>query len=459
MVVASGGIGGNFDLVRQNWPTGWGDPPRDLVAGVPDYVDGALLQATERAGARVINLDRMWHYPEGIKNHSPVWSHHGIRILAGPSSLWLDARGIRFPAPLFPGFDALGALRQVTASGYAYSWFVLDAETLAKEFALSGSEQNGDLTGRDLRLLAGRVRPGPTPEVRAFTERASTSSAPASVPELAAQMNQLAGEHLIDGDALQQTIEARDQQVHSGLGKDPQVVATAAARRFIGDRLLRVVPPHELLDPKHPGAGLAGSGGPLVAVRLHILTRKTLGGLETDLEGRVLTRRRLTAARGVRGGRGGRLRRRRSPRLPLAGGNLPGRLPVHRPDRWPRPWPAPSSGLRGRIRPVGTGPRGAGPPRQPRTRGTSRRTRGPARASSASARSRAICWASRTGSAGGSPCAALSSPTCWVILNRSASRWTRAASMLSMLARSRASSAVTSVAHPVSLVTRAIERR
>ena len=289
VVVASGGIGGNFDLVRQNWPTGWGDPPRDLVAGVPDYVDGALLQATEQAGARVINLDRMWHYPEGIKNHSPVWSNHGIRILPGPSSLWLDARGTRFPAPLFPGFDALGALRQVTASGYSYSWFVLDAETLAKEFALSGSEQNGDLTGRDLRLLAGRVRPGPTPEVRAFTERGVDFVSAASVPELAAQMNQLAGEHLIDSDALQRTIEARDQQVHSGLGKDPQVVATAAARRFLGDRLLRVVPPHELLDPKHPGAGLAGSGGPLVAVRLHILTRKTLGGLETDLEGRVLT--------------------------------------------------------------------------------------------------------------------------------------------------------------------------
>jgi predicted oxidoreductase len=289
VVVASGGIGGNFDLVRQNWPAGWGDAPRDLIAGVPDYVDGALLQATGEAGARVINLDRMWHYPEGIKNHTPIWSHHGIRILAGPSSLWLDARGNRFPAPLFPGFDALGALRQVTASGYSYSWFVLDADTLAKEFALSGSEQNGDLTGKDLRLLAGRVRPGPTPEVRAFTERGVDFVSAGSVPELAAQMNQLAGEHLIDSDRLQRTIEARDLQVHSGLGKDPQVVATAAARRFLGDRLMRVVPPHPLLDRKRPGEGLAGSGGRLVAVRLHVLTRKTLGGLETDLEGRVLT--------------------------------------------------------------------------------------------------------------------------------------------------------------------------
>ena len=289
VVVAGGGIGGNFDLVRQNWPAGWGDPPQDLIAGVPDYVDGALLQATEQAGARVINLDRMWHYPEGIKNHSPIWSHHGIRILAGPSSLWLDARGNRFPAPLFPGFDALGALRQVTTSGYPYSWFVLDADTLAKEFALSGSEQNGDLTGKDLRLLAGRVRPGPTPEVQAFCDRGVDFVSAGSVAELAAQMNQLVGAHLVDADALLRTIESRDLQVHSGLGKDPQVVATAAARRFVGDRLLRVVPPHPLLDLKRPGEGLVGHGGPLYAVRLHVLTRKTLGGLETDLEGRVLT--------------------------------------------------------------------------------------------------------------------------------------------------------------------------
>jgi uncharacterized protein len=289
VVLAGGGIGANFDLVRQWWPAGWGEPPRDLISGVPDYVDGALLQATEAAGARVINRDRMWHYPEGIRNHTPIWSHHGIRILPGPSSLWLDARGNRFPAPLFPGFDALGALRQVTASGFGYSWFVLDEQTLAAEFALSGSEQNGDLTGKNLRLLAGRVRPGPTREVRAFVERGVDFVSAGTVLELAAQMNQLAGAHLIEPDALLRTIEARDLQVRTGLGKDPQVVAAAAARRFLGDRLLRVTPPHPMLDPKAPGEGRAGSGGRLVAVRLHVLTRKTLGGLETDMDGRVLT--------------------------------------------------------------------------------------------------------------------------------------------------------------------------
>jgi predicted oxidoreductase len=288
VVVASGGIGGNFDLVRQNWPASWGSPPQHMIAGVPDYVDGSMLGITEAVGGRVINIDRMWHYPEGILNHSPIWSHHGIRILAGPSSLWLDARGQRFPVPLFPGFDALGALRHVINSGYDYSWFVLDQATLATEIALSGSEQNADLTGKSLRLLAGRVRPGATPEVRAFQDVGVDFVAAGSVLELAAQMNQLAGEHLVDGESLQRVIEARDLQVRSGLGKDPQVVATAAARRFVGDRLMRVVSRHALLDPKDPSIGRAGSGGPLVAIRLHVLTRKTLGGLETDLDGRVL---------------------------------------------------------------------------------------------------------------------------------------------------------------------------
>ena len=290
VVMASGGIGGNFDLIRQNWPADWGPPPQRMIAGVPDYVDGSMLKIIEAAGGRVINPDRMWHYPEGIVNHSPIWSHHGIRILAGPSSLWLDARGQRFPVPLFPGFDALGALRHVIKSGYDYSWFVLDQATVSAEIALSGSEQNGDLTDRNLRRLAGRVRSGPTPEVRAFQEVGVDFVSAKSVLELAAQMNQLVGEHLIDGEALRETIEARDLQVRSGLGKDPQVVATAAARRFLGDRLLRVVAPHELLDPKARGEGRAGSGAPLIAIRLHVLTRKTLGGLETDLDGRVLRR-------------------------------------------------------------------------------------------------------------------------------------------------------------------------
>ncbi|MBO3084900.1 FAD-binding dehydrogenase [Cellulomonas fengjieae] len=279
VVVATGGIGADHDLVRAAWPASAGRLPQRMLSGVPDHVDGSGIAAARASGAAVVHEDRMWHYPEGITNHSPVWSQHGIRILAGPSSLWLDADGNRLPAPLFPGFDSLGSLRHITGRGDDHSWFVLDRTILGSEFALSGSEQNPDLTGKDLRLLLDRVKPGAVGPVEAFAEGSDEFLWADTPAELAAKMNALSGSDRIDAHALERTIVARDRQVTTGLGKDHQVVATAMARRYVVDRLIRVAAPHRLLDPAH---------GPLLAVRLSVLTRKTLGGLHTDLEGRVL---------------------------------------------------------------------------------------------------------------------------------------------------------------------------
>ena len=280
VIVTSGGIGANHDLVRQNWPGRYGQPPAELLSGVPDSTDGLMLGVTERAGGRVINPDRMWHYPEGIINHSPVWSAHGIRILSGPSPLWLDAFGHRLPAPLFPGFDSLGAVRHITASGRSHSWFLLDQRTIGPEFGLSGSEQNPDLTGRSVKLLLTTRAGGKiTPALQAFLDHGVDFLTAPTLVELAQKMNELVGEPLVDAEDLAHTVELRDGQVRAELGKDPQIVATAGARRYFGDRKMRTVEPHEMLDP---------AAGPLIAVRLHILTRKTLGGLETDLSARVL---------------------------------------------------------------------------------------------------------------------------------------------------------------------------
>ena len=275
IIVTSGGIGGNHELVRRNWPAGFGDPPATMISGVPDSTDGLMLGIAEKAGGRLINGDRMWHYPEGVVNHSPVWTRHGIRVLSGPSPLWLDASGNRLPTPLFPGFDSLGTVRHITSTGYAWSWFLTDLRTIGPEFGLSGSEQNDDLTGRSVpKLILERFGGKVTPAVQAFLDRGVDFLTADALPELAAKMNALVGEDLIDAAALAHTVELRDSQVRAGLGKDPQVVATAGARRYFGDRRMRTVAPHEMLDP---------AAGPLVAVRLHILTRKTLGGLETDL--------------------------------------------------------------------------------------------------------------------------------------------------------------------------------
>jgi hypothetical protein len=221
----------------------------------------------------------MWHYPEGVRNPEPIWSHHGIRILPGPTSLWLDAHGRRLPSPLFPGFDALGALEHITRSGHQHSWFLLNERTIGHEFALSGSEQNLDLTERDVRRLVKRALPGARTQVEEFADRCPDFLRAERLDDLVAKMNALVGEPLIDLAELEREVVARDLQVASGLGKDAQVIATAAARRFATDRLIRVVKPHRLLDPE---------AGPLIAVRLSMLTRKTLGGLHTDLDARVL---------------------------------------------------------------------------------------------------------------------------------------------------------------------------
>jgi uncharacterized protein len=280
VIVTSGGIGGNHDLVRANWPKRMGRVPEQLLAGVPAHVDGRMIGITEKAGARVINRDRMWHYTEGITNYDPIWPLHGIRIIPGPSSLWLDAKGKRLPVPLFPGFDTLGTLEYIAKSGYDYTWFVLNAKIIEKEFALSGQEQNPDLTGRSVRqLLASRARSGPPGPVQAFVDRGVDFVSADSLRDLVSAMNKLPDVLALDYATVAEEVIARDREVVNKFTKDSQITAIRAARGYLGDRLGRVIAPHRLADPK---------AGPLIAVKLHILTRKTLGGLETDLDSRVL---------------------------------------------------------------------------------------------------------------------------------------------------------------------------
>src|SRR5581483_2050439 len=280
VIVASGGIGGNLELVRQSWPKRLGAPPSRMICGVPDHVDGRMLAITEAAGGAVINRDRMWHYTEGIQNWSPIWSRHGIRILPGPSSVWLDARGRRLPVPLFPGFDTLGTLEHIMRTGYDYSWFVLSQKIIEREFALSGSEQNPDLTsGSWLQIVRSRRMGGAPPPVKAFMEKGADFIVERNLSALVERMNELTGEALIDRASLEREIAARDREIDNAFTKDAQITAIRGARNYLGDKLIRVARPHRLLDP---------ANGPLIAVRLWILTRKTLGGLATDLEARVL---------------------------------------------------------------------------------------------------------------------------------------------------------------------------
>ncbi len=279
VIVASGGIGGNHDLVRQNWPARLGTPPSHMLSGVPDHVDGRLIGITESAGGHLINRDRMWHYVEGITNYAPVWSRHGIRILPGPSSMWFDALGRRLPVPLFPGFDTLGTLAYLRTTGHDHSWFILSTKIIRKEFALSGSEQNPDLTGKSVRGVLGRAGGAVPAPVQRFLDQGADFVTASDVPTLVAKMNALTPQPLLDPAQIEREIRARDREIDNPFTKDLQVVAMRGARHYLGDKLIRVAPPHRLLDP---------DAGPLIAVRLHVLTRKTLGGLETDLDSRVM---------------------------------------------------------------------------------------------------------------------------------------------------------------------------
>ncbi len=281
VLVSSGGIGHNHDMIRRNWPTErLGPCPETLISGVPAHVDGRMLGISEAAGGRIVNRDRMWHYTEGINNWDPVWPDHAIRIIPGPSSLWFDANGKRLPAPCFPGFDTNATMREILSTGYDYSWFVLTQSIIEKEFALSGSEQNPDITGKDLKLtLKSRAAKGAPGPVEAFKRHGVDFVVADTLPELVRGMNEIARGPELDLADLERQIIARDRELDNKYSKDAQLMAIANARRSLGDKLGRVAAPHRILDPAH---------GPLIAVRLNILTRKTLGGLQTDLDSQVI---------------------------------------------------------------------------------------------------------------------------------------------------------------------------
>ncbi|MFF0453876.1 FAD-binding dehydrogenase [Nocardia africana] len=281
VLVSSGGIGHNHELIRKNWPTErLGPCPQTMISGVPAHVDGRMLEISESAGGRIVNRDRMWHYTEGIHNWDPIWPDHAIRIIPGPSSLWFDANGKRLPAPCFPGFDTNATMKAILDTGYDYSWFVLTQSIIEKEFALSGSEQNPDITGKDLKLtLKSRAAKGAPGPVEAFKRHGVDFVVADTLPELVRGMNEIARGPQLDVAVLEHQIVARDRELDNKYSKDAQLMAIANARRSLGDKLGRVAAPHRILDPAH---------GPLIAVRLNVLTRKTLGGLQTNLDSQVI---------------------------------------------------------------------------------------------------------------------------------------------------------------------------
>jgi uncharacterized protein len=283
VVVTSGGIGHNHALMRANWPTERvGPAPEHMITGVPAHVDGRMLAITESAGGRVINRDRMWAYVEGVHNWDPIWPDHAIRILPGPSSMWFDANGKRLEGMSgVPGADSVGSMKQILATGCDYSWFILTQTIIEKEFALSGSEQNPDITLKDLKFLVkSRLAKGAPAPVEAFKQHGEDFVVADNLADLVAAMNGLARGPQLDLAEIERQIVARDRELDNAFGKDVQLMAIDNARKSRTDKLVRVAKPHKILDPAH---------GPLIGVRLNILSRKSLGGLETNLDSQVMS--------------------------------------------------------------------------------------------------------------------------------------------------------------------------
>jgi len=285
VIITTGGIGANHDMVRKYWPQRMGTAPKSMVTGVPAHVDGRMLDIAAGSRVKLVNRDRMWHYTEGLQNWNPIWPQHGIRVLPGPSSMWFDALGRRLPQPYLPGYDTLGTLRHLRTTPdiaqYDHSWFILTQKMIGKEFALSGSEQNPDITNKDKKAflkerVVGKGAPGP---VEAFKERGADFVVSTNLEDLVARMNKLTGEPLLDPVSIRAQIESRDLQMANPYSKDAQIQGIRNSRRFIGDRIGRCAAPHRILDP---------DAGPLIGVKMHILSRKTLGGIQTDLSSRAL---------------------------------------------------------------------------------------------------------------------------------------------------------------------------
>ncbi|GAB1318280.1 Putative 3-ketosteroid-delta-1-dehydrogenase [Madurella fahalii] len=287
VLVSSGGIGGNVEKVKACWPVDRLGPsiPKNFVIGVPAHVDGRMIDITEAAGGNIINRDRMWHYTEGLANWNPIWPGHGIRVLPAPSSLWLDATGKRLPPFLFPGCDTLATLKYICSTGYDYTWFITDQSIVAREFALSGSEQNPDVTNKSIwQLLTQRIfsSKGTVP-VQNFVKHGVDFVVKDNLEDLVAGMNELAakaGGVQLEYCKIKEVVETRDGQFENTYSKDAQAMLIHSARTYWPDRRSRIAPPHRLLDTaKH---------GPLIAVRMNLLTRKTLGGIETNLNSNVM---------------------------------------------------------------------------------------------------------------------------------------------------------------------------
>lgn len=281
VVIAAGGVGGNLDIVRREWPPDLGDPPEHILMGSHYYADGAMHEEVERIGGNVTNLSRMWNYADAVRHPRPRRPLHGVKLIPPRSGLLLDPTGRRYgPVPVMPTFDAYYALERMCEGERKYSWLVCNRKIALRELDVSGSEHNPHIREkRTARFLASVVLGKPS-LVNYFTEKCPDFVTADSLPELARGMSEVAGDDDLDAELLESEVRRYDDTIARGKGlfNDDQLRRIAQLRNWRGDRL-RTAKFQRITDPK---------AGPLMAIRLQVMARKSLGGIQTDLGGRVL---------------------------------------------------------------------------------------------------------------------------------------------------------------------------
>ncbi|HSO21330.1 MAG TPA: FAD-binding dehydrogenase [Chondromyces sp.] len=283
VVLASGGIcGGDLSKVKANWYAPWGEPPATLLNGSHRYADGLLHDEAAAHGAALTHLDKQWHYAAGVQRRNPESPLEGISLVPPRSALWLDARGRRFgPVPLMGYSDTRFLVEQICRTKEQYSWQVLNWKIAIKELAVSGCDYMTAFRYKRKLQLVKELIFGNATLVRRLIDDSEDFVVAGSLPELMERMDalSLAGA-VVDREGMAADIAAYDAQIDRGprYFNDDQLRRIANFRSYKGDRL-RTCAFQKIDDPK---------ARPLIAIREHILSRKSLGGLQTDLSSRVL---------------------------------------------------------------------------------------------------------------------------------------------------------------------------
>jgi uncharacterized protein len=281
VIIATGGMGGNIEKVRENWYKPWGEPPAVILNGSHIYALGDMHEAVDKIHGTVTHLDWQWHYPGGVRHPRPRHKDHGLSLVPPKSALWLDYSGKRFgPEPLITAYDSRWVVEEICKSKKKYSWQVLNMKIMKKEFAISGSESNEAIRDKNLFKFLKNILLGNMDLVNDMVQNSPDFVTANTIEELVEKMNHLEGTKEVSIDNVKESILNYDQAIDRGHAyhNDPQLARIAHARQYRGDRV-RTCNFQKIFDK---------NALPLVAIRESILSRKTLGGIQTNLESKVM---------------------------------------------------------------------------------------------------------------------------------------------------------------------------